>query len=209
VNALGILGGTFNPPHLGHLVMAQEALVRLGLDRVVLMPVHAPPHKLLADDEDPGAEARLALCRLATADDDRREVSDLEARGPGPSFTVNTLRELHERDPEHDLIFIVGGDMAESLPRWREPEAVLALARLAVAERAGVRREQIALRLGGLAGAADRVTFFNMPRIDVSSSAIRARVATGEPIRYLVPDAVAAQIAERGYYRAAAGSPAG
>jgi nicotinate-nucleotide adenylyltransferase len=208
VRALGILGGTFNPPHLGHLVMAQEALVGLELGRVVLMPVHVPPHKLLADDEDPGPEARLELCRLATADDDRLEVSDLEARRPGPSFTVDTLRELHDRDPEHDLTFIVGGDMAESLPRWREPEAVLALARLAVAERAELRREQIARRLDGLAGAAGRVTFFDMPRIDVSSSALRARVAAGQPIRYLVPDAVAAEIAERGYYRAAAGSPA-
>jgi nicotinate-nucleotide adenylyltransferase len=209
VSAVGILGGTFNPPHLGHLVMAQEALVRLGLDRVVLMPVHAPPHKPLAAEDDPGPEERVALCRLAAGDDDRLEVSDLEARRPGPSFTVDTLRELHDRDPEHDLTFIVGGDMAESLPRWREPEALLALARLAVAERAGLRREQIARRLGGLAGAGDRVIFFDMPRIDVSSSSIRARVAGGEPIRYLVPDAVAARIAERGYYRAAAGSPAG
>jgi nicotinate-nucleotide adenylyltransferase len=207
VSALGILGGTFNPPHLGHLVMAQEALVRLALDRVVLMPVHAPPHKPLAAEDDPGPDERLALCRLAAGDDDRLEVSDLEARRPGPSFTVDTLRELHDRDPEHDLTFIVGGDMAESLPRWREPEAVLALARLAVAERAELRREQIARRLGGLAGA-DRVTFFDMPRIDVSSSWIRARVAAGEPIRYVVPDAVAARIAERGHYRAAAGSPA-
>jgi nicotinate-nucleotide adenylyltransferase len=208
VSAIGILGGTFNPPHIGHLIMAQEAYVRLGLDRVVLVPVHVPPHKPLAGDDDPGPETRLALCRLATAGDDRFEVSDIEARRPGPSFTVDTLRELHERDPEHDLTFIVGGDMAESLPRWREPEAVLALARLAVAERAELRREQIARRLAGLAGAVDRVTFFDMPRIDVSSSAVRARVAAGEPIRYLVPDAVAAQIAERGYYRAAAGSPA-
>jgi nicotinate-nucleotide adenylyltransferase len=189
-------------------VMAQEALVRLGLDRVVLMPVHAPPHKPLGADEEPGPEARLELCRLVAADDDRLEVSDLEVRRPGPSFTVDTLRELHERDPEQDLTFIVGGDMADSLPRWREPEAILNLARLAVAERAELRREQIMRRLGGLVGAAGRVVFFDMPRIDVSSSAIRARVAAGEPIRYLVPDAVAARIAERGYYRAVAGSPA-
>jgi nicotinate-nucleotide adenylyltransferase len=204
---VGILGGTFNPPHLGHLVIAQEALAQLNLDRVVLMPVFSPPHKRAAEGQDPGARARLELCRLAVADDDRFEVSDLEVRRQGPSFTVDTLRELHERDPEHALIFIVGGDMAASLPRWREPEAVLALARLAVAERSGVRRSRLARRLGGLAGA-DRVVFFDMPRIDLSSSEIRARVAAGRPIRYLVPGAVAEAIRARGYYRAAAGTPA-
>jgi nicotinate-nucleotide adenylyltransferase len=205
VTAVGILGGTFNPPHLGHLVMAQEALVQLELDRVVLMPVSAPPHKELLAADEPGPEARLALCRLAVGGDERLGVSDLEVRRGGPSFTVDTLRELHERDPEHELTFILGADMAHRLPSWREPEAVLSLARLAVAERTGVRRDDLASRLGGLLGA-ERLTFFAMPRIDLSSSGIRERVAAGKPIRYLVPDAVEAEIAARGYYRATAGS---
>ena len=202
---IGILGGTFNPPHMGHLVMAQEALDQLGLDRVVFMPVATPPHKEAR--EDPGAEARVELCRLAVADDERFAVSELEIRRGGASYTVDTLRELHELQPEHDLTFIVGGDMAQSLPAWREPEAILALARLAVAEREGVRREDIARRLAPLHGG-DRVTFFDMPRIDVSSSAIRRRVAEGRPIRYLVPDAVADAIARHSLYRTAAGRPA-
>jgi nicotinate-nucleotide adenylyltransferase len=202
---IGILGGTFNPPHMGHLVMAQEALDQLDLDRVVFMPVAAPPHKEAR--EDPGAEARIELCRLAVADDERFDVSDLEVRRGGASYTVDTLRELHELEPEHDLTFIVGGDMAQSLPAWREPEAVLALARLAVAEREGVHREDVARRLEGL-HRGGRVAFFDMPRIDISSSAIRRRVAEGRPIRYLVPDAVAAAIAERDLYRTAAGRPA-
>jgi nicotinate-nucleotide adenylyltransferase len=202
---IGILGGTFNPPHMGHLVMAQEALDQLGLDRVVFMPVAAPPHKEAR--EDPGTEARVELCRLAVADDERFAVSELEVRRGGASYTVDTLRELHELEPEHDLTFIVGGDMAQSLPAWREPEAILALARLAVAEREGVRREDIARRLEPLHGG-DRVTFFDMPRIDISSSAIRRRVAEGRPIRYLVPDAVAEAIAARDLYRTAAGRPA-
>jgi nicotinate-nucleotide adenylyltransferase len=202
---IGILGGTFNPPHMGHLVMAQEALDQLDLDRVVFMPVAVPPHKEAR--EDPGAAARLELCRLAVAGDERFEVSTLETDRGGASFTVDTLRELHDAEPEHDLTFIVGGDMAQSLPAWREPEAILALARLAVAEREGVRREDIARRLDSLHGG-DRVVFFDMPRIDVSSSTIRRRVAEGRPVRYLVPDPVAAAIAEHGLYRQPAGRPA-
>jgi nicotinate-nucleotide adenylyltransferase len=202
---IGILGGTFNPPHMGHLVMAQEALDQLDLDGVVLMPVAVPPHKEAR--EDPGADARVELCRLAVGGDDRFSVSTLEVDRGGASYTVDTLRTFHDLEPEHDLIFIVGGDMAQSLPAWREPEAILQLARLAVAEREGVRREDITRRLEPL-HAGDRVLFFDMPRIDVSSSAIRRRVAEGRPIRYLVPDAVADAIADRGLYRQAAGRPA-
>jgi nicotinate-nucleotide adenylyltransferase len=202
---VGILGGTFNPPHVGHLVMVLEALDQLDLDRVLLMPVAQPPHKEALSD--PGADVRLELCRLAIAGEDRVEVSDLEIERGGASYTVDTLRALHERDPEHALTFIVGGDMAYSLPSWREPEAVLELARLAVAERDGLRREDIAERLEPL-HAGDRVVFFDMPRIDLSSSAIRARVAAGRPIRYLVPDPVVDVIRARSLYRQPAGRPA-
>ena len=202
---VGILGGTFNPPHIGHLVMVQEALDQLALDRVVLMPVAQPPHKeLLAD---PGADVRLDLCRLAAAGDERVEVSDFEIRRGGASYTVDTLRALHERVPEHSLTFIVGGDMAHSLPSWREPEAVLELARLAVAEREDLRREEIAERLAPL-HSGDRVLFFDMPRLDISSSGIRGRVATGRPIRYLVPEPMAEAIRDRRLYPRAAGRPA-
>ena len=159
--------------------MAQEAHEQLGLDRVLLVPVAIPPHK--EAEADPGAEARVRLSELAVGDDDRFGVSRIEVDRGGPSFTVDTLRALHERAPEDDLTFIVGGDMAHSLPSWREPEAVLELATLAVAEREGVRREDLARRLEPLHGG-DRVTFFDMPRLDVSSSAIRHRVAAGRSI---------------------------
>jgi nicotinate-nucleotide adenylyltransferase len=198
---LGILGGTFNPPHVGHLVCAQEAYEQLGLDRVVLMPAGVPPHKDVSPG--PGAEARHELCRLAIDGDERLAVSRLELDRPGRSYTVDTLRTLHDESPQDDLTFIVGGDMARSLPSWREPEAVLELAMLAVAERAGAEREEIRgeLRvLGGRDRITERVRFFEMPRIDVSSSLVRERVATGRPIRYLVPDAVAAAIAQHGWY---------
>jgi nicotinate-nucleotide adenylyltransferase len=186
---VGILGGTFNPPHIGHLVCAQEAYAGLGLDRVLLVPVREPPHKAI--EADPGCEHRVQLCELAVADDERFGVSRVDADRPGPSWTVDTLRRLHAEAREHDLTFIVGGDMAYSLPTWREPAAVLELAELGVAEREGVGRADIAEALSPLPNARERVRFFEMPRIDVSSSYIRRQVAAGRPVRYLVPDPVA------------------
>jgi nicotinate-nucleotide adenylyltransferase len=199
---VGLLGGTFNPPHIGHLVCAHQALHELELDRVLLVPVHEPPHKGL--EADPGVEHRVELCRRAVAGEERLEVSLVDADVPGPSFTVGTLRRLHERCPGDQLTFIVGGDMALSLPTWREPDAILELAELGVAEREGVRRADIAERLAGL--GADRIRFFDMPRLDISSSLIRRFVAAGRPIRDLVPEGVAAYIEQAGLYRTPAGA---
>ena len=198
---VAILGGTFNPPHLAHLLCASEAADQLGLDRVILMPVFTPPHKEVP--EDPGPEVRLGLCELAVAADDRLAVSRLEIDRGGASFTVDTLKELDARHPEHELIFIVGGDMAVSLPTWKEPRTVLELATLGVAERSGATRRDITERLTAEYGddVTDRLTFFDMPRMDISSSEVRRRVAAGRTIRYLVPDAVADHIAEHGLYR--------
>jgi nicotinate-nucleotide adenylyltransferase len=202
---IGILGGTFNPPHIGHLVMAQEAREQLGLDRVVLMPVAVPPHK--EADGDPGADVRLELARRAAAGEEGVEVSTAEIDRGGASFTVDTLRELHERYPEQELTFIVGADMAHSLPAWREPERILELARLAVAEREGIARDDIAERLAPLHDGS-RVAFFDMPRIDVSSSDIRRRIGEGRSVRHLVPHAVAQAIADQDLYRTTVGRPA-
>ena len=197
---VGLLGGTFNPPHIGHLVCAQEAWAQLGLDRVLLVPVHSPPHK--DTDRDPGVEHRVALCEAAVAGDERLEVSRVEADLAGRSYTVDTLNRLYEARPEDQLTFIVGGDMAASLPEWREPRAILDFCTLGVAARYGVGREQILERLDReLPGAADRLQFFDMPRIDVSSTLVRRRVAAGQPVRYLVPDPVAAYIEREGLYR--------
>jgi len=200
--SVGILGGTFNPPHIGHLVCAQEAREQLALDRVMLMPVHTPPHKTVAD---PGPDVRLALCRAAAGGDDGLEVSALEVERGGPSYTVDTLRALHGSREGDDLTFIVGGDMASTLPSWREPEAVLDLARLAVAEREEHRRHEIAERVAALRGAHERLVFFTMPRLDISSSDIRRRVAERRPVRWLVPAEVADEIERRGLYGAVAG----
>jgi nicotinate-nucleotide adenylyltransferase len=200
---VGILGGTFNPPHLAHLVCGQEAHARLQLDKVVLMPAGEPPHKQVAAG-DPTPQQRYELCLRAIEGDDRFAVSRAELERPGRSYTVDTLRLLRERQPDDELTFIVGGDMAASLPSWHQPEAVLELATLAVAERRGAMRAAIEQALAPLRGS-ERVVFFDMPRFDLSSSEVRERVAEGRPIRYLVPEAVADAIAHDGLYQAVRG----
>jgi nicotinate-nucleotide adenylyltransferase len=193
VARIGLLGGTFNPPHIGHVLCASEACDQLGLDRVDLLVAGVPPHKAVPDE--PGAEHRVAMCRLAVEGDERLGVEDLETRRDGPSFTVDTLRAL---DGSDELTFIVGGDMAHSLPAWREPHAILSLARLAVAEREEIRRADIAQRLAD--HPADRIDFFDMPRLDVSSTELRRRVRAGRTLRHLVAEPVAAYIEREGLY---------
>jgi nicotinate-nucleotide adenylyltransferase len=198
LTAVGILGGTFNPPHLAHLVCASEARAQLALERVVLIPTGVPPHKPM--EQEPGAAHRLEMCRLAA--DGHRDwltVSSIEVDRGGPSYTADTLREIHASQPGDELTFIVGGDMAWSLPSWREPEAILGLASVAVAERAGARREEVRTRLDAMAGAA-RITYIDVPRLDISSSALRRRVREGRPLDYLVPDPVADYIEQRRLY---------
>jgi nicotinate-nucleotide adenylyltransferase len=194
---VGILGGTFNPPHLGHLVCAQEAYLQLELDRVTLMPARIPPHKPV--EYEPGIEQRLELCRLAVQGDPRFTVSDLELSRPGPSFMVDTLEALHREAPNNELVLIVGGDIAAGLPRWREPERVLALATLAVAKRRGTAWASVHAALESLTGG-ERARFFRMPQIGVSSTVIRGRVRDGQPIRYIVPDRVVEYIERHGLY---------
>jgi nicotinate-nucleotide adenylyltransferase len=194
---LGVLGGTFNPPHLGHLVCAQEAYIHLHLDCVMLIPASMPPHKPV--EEEPGPEHRLELCRLAVQGDERFEVSDLEINRTGPSYTVDTLEELTSRLPDSDLFLILGGDIAAGLRDWHEPERVLRLATLAVADRKGTPRASIDEALSGLDGG-QRAKFFPMPTIEISSTAIRQRARAGQPIKYIVPDAVAGYIEGHGLY---------
>ncbi len=194
---IGIFGGTFNPPHLGHLICAQEAYLQLGLDRVTLIPARIPPHKPVEDE--PGANHRLELCRLAIRGDERFEVSDLEISRDGPSYTVDTLEELHSSAPDHELFLIVGGDIAAGLPDWHEPERVLSLATLAVAKRRGTSRGAVDDALGALRGG-ERTQFFRMPRIAISSTMLRDRARAGQSIRYYVPAAVELYITHHRLY---------
>ncbi len=194
---VGILGGAFNPPHLGHLVCAQEALVQLELDRVVFVPVGEAPHRTL--DDDPGPEARLEMVELAMADDERFVASRIEMDREGPSYTADTLEQLRAEAPDDELFLILGGDQAAALASWHEPEKVLERATLAVFERLSWGRNAIIIKIGRMPGA-ERVRYLDMPLIQVSSSSIRRRVREGVPIRYLVPDKVVEYIATNELY---------
>jgi nicotinate-nucleotide adenylyltransferase len=194
---VGVLGGAFNPPHLGHLVLAQEAVARLGLAEIVLVPTGVAPHKTIEDD--PGHDVRLEMTMLAAEGNGRIRVSDVEVERDEPSYSYRTLELLTDELPKAQLHFVMGADVAAGLETWRNPERVIELAALGIAERPGSDRAQVDGALERL-GANDRVTFIDMPAIEVSSSMVRGRVADGEPIRYLVPDPVAELIAERGIY---------
>jgi nicotinate-nucleotide adenylyltransferase len=196
---IGVLGSAFNPPHLGHLALAQEALWQLQLDEVVLVPTGEAPHKRIA--EDPGREQRLAMTRLAAADDPRFSVSTLEVERDGPSYTYETLELLAGERGLQDgqLVFVMGADAAVGLESWREPERVVELARLAVARRSGVADAEVGAVLRSL-GAGGQATMLEMPQFGVSSSAVRDRAAAGRPLRYLVPEPVARFIEEKGVY---------
>jgi nicotinate-nucleotide adenylyltransferase len=196
---VGILGGAFNPPHIGHLVCAQEALTQLELERVVFMPTGIPPHRELEDD--PGAEARLELVELAIAGDERFAVSRMELDRSGPSYTADTLEQLAGESPDDELFLILGGDQAATLASWHEPEKVLERATVVVFERVHWGRNAIGIKIGRLPGA-QRVRYLDMPLIQVSSSAIRRRVRESRPIRYLVPDKVADYISSHALYGA-------
>ena len=196
--AIGVLGSAFNPPHLGHLALAQEALWQLGLDEVVLVPTGHAPHKRIADD--PGGEVRTEMTRLAAADDSRFSVSALEVEREGPSYTYETLEALAEERADRELVFVMGADAAVGLESWRRPERVVELASLAVARRAGVADAEVAATMRSL-GCEGRATMLEMPQFGVSSSAVRERAKQGRPLRYLVPDAVASFVEEKGIYR--------
>jgi nicotinate-nucleotide adenylyltransferase len=196
--AIGVLGSAFNPPHLGHLALAQEALWQLGLDEVILVPTGETPHKRIAGD--PGREARMEMTRLAAAEDPRFSVSALEVEREGPSYTYETLEALAEERADTQLVFVMGADAAVGLESWRHPERVVELASLAVARRAGVSETDVMAVMRSL-GCDDRVATLEMPQFGVSSSAVRERAQQGRPLRFLVPDAVASFIEAKGIYR--------
>ena len=198
--ALGVLGGAFNPPHIGHLVLAQEAAAQLGLERVLMVPTGRAPHKEIADD--PGAMTRLELTRAAAAANELLEVEPFEVDtaegGDEPSYTVTTLEEVRLRDDE--LVLLMGADVAAHLEEWHEPGRVVELARVGVAGRPGSAigdAEAAVERVGG----ADRMEVVRMPALGVSSTDIRRRVAQGRPVRYLVTDGVLELIEAERLYR--------
>lgn len=189
---IGILGGSFDPVHLGHLILADAAVTHLRLDRLLLMPAGRPAHKrrrALAP-----VEHRVAMLRLAARGNPRLEVSTREARDPGVTFTVRTLERLAAAEAA-SWFFIMGEDSLREFDTWREPDRILQLARLGVVRREGTPPARLR------AGLRGRVAFVPMPGIAISSSDIRRRVARGSSVRYWVPDAVLSYMERHGLYR--------
>jgi nicotinate-nucleotide adenylyltransferase len=185
-----VYGGTFDPPHLGHLVAASDTCEALELHRVLWVP--SAVHPLKGGRVRTPPELRLEMVRAAIAGDPRFAADDLELRRTGPSYTVDTLRELRAREPGAELFLITGADILGELHRWREPEEVLRLATLVVVSRAG----EALSPSGGVAARAVEIT-----RVDVSSTQVRRLAAAGKSIRYLVPEAVRAVIERERLYR--------
>ena len=195
---IGVLGGTFDPIHLGHLIIAEEARDRLDLEEVCFVPASAPWMK--AGQPLTSGHDRLSMARLAVEDNPFYRVSTLELERPGPSYTVETLRELQEDyGSEAQLFFIMGSDAFARFDEWKDPEGILGLATLVVVDRLGATAsaEAIAQQVGN-SGSAERVRGVHL---EISAKDIRRRVLEGASIRYLVPEPVERYIYARGLYR--------
>jgi nicotinate-nucleotide adenylyltransferase len=196
---IGILGGTFDPPHIGHLWLATLAADTLPLGRVVFMPAAQPPHK--RDRAMSSITDRLLMTRLAISGNDSFELSTLEVGRPGPSFTIDSVEELRRAYGDARLFLLMASDSLAQIDTWREPERLLSLIEWAVVPRPGSSppdAEQLRDRFGA---AAQRIHLLDGPSLDVSATEIRRRVAVGRAIRYLVPQAVEELILEKRLYR--------
>jgi nicotinate-nucleotide adenylyltransferase len=189
---IGIFGGTFDPPHVGHLIVAQDAYEALALDRVLFVPAGVPPHKAGLTLTD--AAVRMRMVEAAISGDDRFATSDVELRRSGPSYMVDTLRILHEEDPSAELHLLLGADQFRELHTWRSPEEIARLCRLILLSRGGVDAAPPGLDV--------QHQHVPVTRIDLSATDIRERAAHGRSIRYLVPQAVERIIFEERLYRA-------
>ncbi len=195
---LGILGGTFDPPHIGHLVIAQEAMAYLQLSQVVFVPTRYPPHKPTQDLTP--IDLRLEMVRLAIARNPRFTLSRVDVDREGPTYTVDTIRLLRRQyDEKTELYFIMGMDSLVNLPTWHRPEELIHLCWLAVLNRPGYRVNLDELEKI-LPGVRDRVILIPSPSLEVSATDLQRRVQNGEPIDHLVPEPVAAAIYEHGLY---------
>ena len=195
--AVGVLGGTFDPVHKGHLIIAQEAALELGLEMVHFIPAGEPP---LKDHEVTPAHHRLQMLRLALAGDKGFRLSTLELERPGLSYTVDTLLELRRTDPR-ELYLILGKDAVAGLPRWHRPQELVSLCYIAAVPRPGVLEPDVAALEDALPGLRERLRLLSGPNIGISASEIRQRVARGLPVRYLLPAGVDGYIREHGLYR--------
>jgi len=199
---LGVFGGTFDPVHFGHLLLAEQCREQCALDEVLFIPAGSPPHKL-SQTITPG-KARMEMLELAIGGHDQFRIDRRELLKDAPSFTYETLAELCAEDASHELFFLMGADSLRDFPTWREPGQILKLATLAVVNRGDQPPPDLA-PIGELQRNADelRVKLVTMPDVDISSSDIRRRVRAGQSIRYLTPRAVECYIATQRLYMSA------
>ena len=191
--ATGLMGGTFDPIHMAHLIIAEVALEQCGLDRVLFVPSAQPPHK--CEGGVSSIEDRIAMVQLAIEGNDRLELSDIEARREGKSYTIETIRELRATlGPNESIYFIMGADSLTQLSSWKAPKHLLDEVQIVVARRPGVNEHEADPE------ALDRVLILDGPLMEISSSDIRRRSGEGRSIRYLVPPAVESYIREKNLY---------
>jgi nicotinate-nucleotide adenylyltransferase len=199
---IGIFGGTFDPVHIGHLILAEQCREQGRLDEVWFVPSATPPHKV--GQPITRFEQRVEMLALAVAGHPVFRINEIENETAGPNFTVLTLTELHRRHPDAEFHLLIGSDSLADLPKWREPARILELAALLVMPRPGATRvsvEELRTRLSLPEGAPLRLGWVEAPQIEVSSSDLRRRVAEGRSIRYFVPRAVECYIQEKKLYR--------
>ncbi|MBX6313237.1 MAG: nicotinate (nicotinamide) nucleotide adenylyltransferase [Isosphaeraceae bacterium] len=194
---LGLFGGTFDPIHLGHLILAEGCREACGLDRVWFVVAGTPPHKPAG--RTPVAD-RLEMVRLAIAGHPAFEVSEIEAKGPGPHYSYQTLEAIQAERPEDELFFLIGADSLADLPGWRHPDRIAALATIVVVNRPGIDPDLLAVP-PDLGPGARPILTVTVPPIGIAARDLRQRVAEGRSIRYQVPRGVEAYIAEHGLYR--------
>ncbi len=207
---IGLYGGSFNPPHVAHLVLAQEAADALCLDKVIFIPAKTPPHKSASDLAN--ASDRLRMTRLATADNPRLSVTDMELRRPGRSYTIDTARIMRRRfGAGAELFFLIGEDTVPELPTWKDIAELVTLCAFVPFTRPGApppRMAALQKAIGRAEARAIRAHTVHMPLLEISATDIRRRVAEGRSIRYLAPSAVEGYIRRKGLYRNAATSEA-
>lgn len=191
---IGVFGGTFNPPHVGHLIAAEYAREGMGLDKILFVPSATPPHKRDMDIVE--AHHRVEMLRRALLGNRHFEVCEIEIERGGVSFTVDTLEELGKRNPEDDLVLLVGGDLMAEFHTWKNPDQILGLAEIVVMTRPGATEV-----LSDLPVFRGRVRPCPVPLIDLSSTTIRRRIAGGKSIKYLVPTSVELYIVQQDLYR--------
>jgi nicotinate-nucleotide adenylyltransferase len=194
---LGLFGGTFDPIHLGHLILAEQCREACRLDRVWFVVAGAPPHKR---GERTPVTHRIEMAKIAIAGHPAFEVSDIEARRPGPHYSVETLEAVHRERPGDALFFLIGADSLVDLPTWRDPAGIARLATIVVVNRPGIEEVDPSL-LPSFGLGANELQFVTIPSIGIASKVLRQRLAEGRTIRYMVPRGVEAYIEAQGLYR--------